>query len=161
MICNGFICSLSYVAAQCCSKLEMKTAPLWYNLPVEMETEKIDHREGKDNKKNKSPFLHWTHPTVPHKTSVIVGQWHGGLKKGICSWWFSEWIAIIYICHQHLPLPLSVFFGMFLGQILSLQWKKCSRTLAAWSDCHSMSKKRWLVRKQALLAKESIKFWRK
>jgi len=55
---------------------------------------------------------------------------------------------------------------MSLGQILSLQWKKCSKTQAAWSDCQSMSKKTvgkkaciGRERKYQILKKIVIKYW--
>lgn len=149
---NGFNHLLPLLCSHwCCSKLEIKTAPLWYNLPVEMETEKMNSQEGKDNKK------------ISHSSSAKLIPWRltkflllGG--SGFEAWRRTSTPSgspnYCYFIYQvsSAPLfafsvlwdvpwahPLSVHFGVFLGHILYLQLKACSRTQPAWLDYQSVS----------------------
>lgn len=159
MIWNGFNHLLPLLRShQCCSKLEMKIAPLWYNLPVEMETEKMDSQEGKGNKK------------ISHCSSTkLIPQcltkylFLGGLEawKRTSSpsdspneFYFYILSAIsTFICFQcSLGCPLGI-------SCLSSWEHVAGHSLHGWIT--KACQKRQLVRKHALLAEENITLWRK
>lgn len=121
----------------------------------------MDSQEGKDNKKishlsftkliprcltkflllGNSGLEVWKRTSTPSDSpNKLLFYILSVISTFICFLWDVPWTH-----------PLSVHFG----HILSSQLKTCSRTQPSWFGYPSVSK-RQLVRKQALLAEESI-----